>query len=993
MPTTTTNVGRQSLVHPDLGYDGGAGQHTLLRNIVAHQSNQTNIFWNGTITVANTGTTAVTHNLNMPLANLKVFIVESNATLDQATQTARYTITQTSVNVIQVQNVSGGSRTFDVYVAVKSFIQGTELDPAVAISTTGNITGANVAATGTMTASADPVTALQVATKQYADSLFQGVKWKEDVRAATTANISLSAPQTIDGVSVIAGNRVLVKDQTTGSQNGIYVVAAGAWTRAVDADTSSEILGCQVSVQEGTVNADRSYRLITDTITLGTTSLVFSLVFGQGTYTADGQGLELSGNVFSLELDGTSLAKSAAGVKVNVAGAPVGTTDTQNLTNKTISSTSALTGAFTLPVGSTAQRPSGVSGYSRFNSDTNEFEGFANGAWSSIGGGLNELALKNYLKTYANAAVVPGTLSTLASTTANLASLTAFYADATSGAAALTSSSDTTLRGSFNYLTAVSGSNSTGTRFVQFPAFALEGSDLGKPVSIAFDVNGVTADGNWDLVVVRYNSSGVHQSIISVAGNASGATPASAKLPTGTTQFNGFFVPDSTTAGDLYALRFRSLANTVNIRVDTLFVGPQPVRTGSAMTDWVAYTPSLSAGISATTNFGFYRRVGTNLEILIRYQQNTGANGTGSTEVAFGLPTEFQGKIDTNQVPLNNPRVQIGSAQVATLGTTYSAQQTVVAGASGNVVAILKSGSGAFWVGSDIPNTSIISIAATLPIIGFSTNQIQGDRAVEEYAFNTDISSTVSVTASGFANGPQGQTLSGSAFAYGSNYIRRVRFNTPILVTDRITIEIGNDTGWAPIDLRLGSTFSLNGVTYGAFTSIVNSTDVDVGFGGGGYGNPTSFGGNGAAWGVNVRWRLRKVSGGAQVGYPLSVANFTDAANGIYTPTISALSNLSTVTLRNAMYSRMGSIVTVTAAFNATAASAGLLAEFRINLPVVSNLANGDQLLGAGTIYDSTATGSVLVSGDSSTDVAVINFRTVTGTSDLCTVVFSYQVF
>jgi phage-related tail fiber protein len=101
--------------------------------------------------------------------------------------------------------------------------------------------------------------------------------WKKPVRAATTANITLSGTQTIDGVAVIAGDRVLVKDQTTASQNGIYVCAAGAWSRATDADGNSEVVtGLSVRVTEGTVNAKKGYFLsTTGAITVGTTALTF----------------------------------------------------------------------------------------------------------------------------------------------------------------------------------------------------------------------------------------------------------------------------------------------------------------------------------------------------------------------------------------------------------------------------------------------------------------------------------------------------------------------------------------------------------------------------------------------------------------------------------------------------------------------------------------------------------------------------------------------
>lgn len=109
--------------------------------------------------------------------------------------------------------------------------------------------------------------------------------YKASVRAATTANITLSGAQTIDGVSVIAGDRVLVKNQSTGSQNGIYVAASGAWTRSSDADTSAEVsASMMVPVTEGTTNADTFWLLTTnDPITLGTTALVFTQFGGSAT--------------------------------------------------------------------------------------------------------------------------------------------------------------------------------------------------------------------------------------------------------------------------------------------------------------------------------------------------------------------------------------------------------------------------------------------------------------------------------------------------------------------------------------------------------------------------------------------------------------------------------------------------------------------------------------------------------------------------------------
>lgn len=104
--------------------------------------------------------------------------------------------------------------------------------------------------------------------------------FKQSVRAATTADITLSGTQTVDGVVLSAGDRVLVKNQSTTSQNGIYDVQSSSWTRSVDSAGNSEITsGLFVSVEEGSVNADTMWQLSTNNpITVDTTGLTFSRV-------------------------------------------------------------------------------------------------------------------------------------------------------------------------------------------------------------------------------------------------------------------------------------------------------------------------------------------------------------------------------------------------------------------------------------------------------------------------------------------------------------------------------------------------------------------------------------------------------------------------------------------------------------------------------------------------------------------------------------------
>lgn len=202
---------------------------------------------------------------------------------------------------------------------------------------------------------ANPSAAQDAATKSYVDGVATGLDIKASVRAASVGNITRSGTQTIDGVALSVGERVLLKNQTAPAENGIYVVASGAWSRATDADTSAEVTtGLFVFVSEGTTNGDTGWVLTTnDAITLDTTSLTFSQFSGAGTYTG-GSGLTLTGGDFAvnvdankgieivtdnlgIKLDGSSLSLGSGGIKVNTAKfivreTPSGTMDGANVT-------------------------------------------------------------------------------------------------------------------------------------------------------------------------------------------------------------------------------------------------------------------------------------------------------------------------------------------------------------------------------------------------------------------------------------------------------------------------------------------------------------------------------------------------------------------------------------------------------------------------------------------------------------------------------------
>lgn len=131
----------------------------------------------------------------------------------------------------------------------------------------------------------DPASPQDAATKAYVDALVEGLAWKDAVRAAATANITLTAPgAAIDGVTMTAGDRFLAKNQTTGADNGIYVWNGSAVTatRAADASTFVELEAAVVVVEEGTANAASAWRQSVVNGTLGTTAITW-LAFGGST--------------------------------------------------------------------------------------------------------------------------------------------------------------------------------------------------------------------------------------------------------------------------------------------------------------------------------------------------------------------------------------------------------------------------------------------------------------------------------------------------------------------------------------------------------------------------------------------------------------------------------------------------------------------------------------------------------------------------------------
>lgn len=249
-----------------------------------------------------------------------VYISYNPATGEITLDTANAaTVAYVDQEVSDVNNTIGALTTNDIAEGTDLYY--TDARARAAVSSGDNTLSYN-SSTGVFTANTSTL-ALKSYVDEQVQASAQGLDVKASVRVATTANIDLASVTTIDGVTLADGDRVLVKDQTDGTENGIYVHNSGALTRAADADSDAEVTaGLFTFVSEGSTLADTGWVVTTnDSITVGTTAITFTQFSGAGQYSA-GDGLTLSGTTFAVggTTNRISVSADAIDIDANYAG-------------------------------------------------------------------------------------------------------------------------------------------------------------------------------------------------------------------------------------------------------------------------------------------------------------------------------------------------------------------------------------------------------------------------------------------------------------------------------------------------------------------------------------------------------------------------------------------------------------------------------------------------------------------------------------------------
>ena len=403
-------------------------------------------------------------------------------------------------------------------------------------------------------------------------------------------------------------------------------------------------------------------------------------------------------------------------------------------------------------------------------------------------------------------------------------------------------------------------------------AFSIDAADTGRPLSISFDflAGGSYVAGDVDVFIYDVT-------------NATFITPSTIDVPSGKGMFRAFFIASTSTSYRLILHVATTNASAWTLDTDNFYVGPQQQLSSAAVTDWQSYTPTVS-GFTTSNLTAEYRQVGDTIFLRGRFTTAT----TSASPARLFLPNASllaatPGALSVTSGYWIRNTAGVSSVKRGAINWTNGQNYFVFSNDDYTTAASPFSTIDAtFWGGAG----EIIAFETSVKISNWSSNVTMAERAVEEYAFNSDVSATALVTTSGSQAGIDGVQFSAN-WTIGTTYARNVDFASVYQPTDSIVVEVkDNNRNWVPATALFPGVAQSNSA-YGIkwYTTPTNPNRVIVEFGGQGR-EPTgaTYAGNGAPWsGLNAtgwRWRVRKVSGGAAVGYPISSANIVGRTDG-----------------------------------------------------------------------------------------------------------------
>ena len=674
-------------------------------------------------------------------------------------------------NILPVQALFNLDNTFNTFIgqgqpftaSISPDQSGLHITNSTIDSTTIGATTPSTAAFTTATASNAPVGATDLTNKYYVDALALGLSFKQPALCATTVNITLSGLQTIDGVTVAAGDRVLVKNQGTQANNGIYIASANTWSRSPDADAYSELVSAFLFVESGSTQAGTAWYCTSQPGgTLGTTAIVWSNFSVASAYTA-GTGLTLAGSQFSITNTGVTAATygsasivpvvavnaqgqitSATNTTIAIANTQVsglGTMSTQNANNVAITG-GTITGT---PISGSTVGGSTITASTQFSGPGTGLTGTASGL--SIGGNAAT----------ATTATTAGSATT-STTATNLSS-------GAVGSVPFQSASGTTamlgIGTSGQILSVVAGlpawTSTSGVSVTSFSAGTTgftPSSATNGTVTLAGTLN--TGNGGTGLTtftsggaVYATSTSALTTGTLPVASGGTGVTSSTgtgnnvlSTSPTLVTPILG--TPTSVT-----------LTNGTGLPLTTGVTGTLPIANGGTN---ATATPTAGAVAYGTGTAYAFTAAGTSGQVL---------TSSGSGTPTWSSPTSgITIADDTTTATALYPLFSTATSGVVTTEYTSSTKYKYTP-STGTLVATVFSGSGASL--TNIPNgaltNSSVTVGSTAISLGGSATTIAGLTSVTSTTFvgaltgnATNVTGTVAV-----ANGGTGLTSVGSS--------------------------------------------------------------------------------------------------------------------------------------------------------------------------------------------------------------------------------------